>query len=233
MKTRNTLLAAVALVLLLVSCKTTAYNPSYRKDALANIDPFKMGDAVASVNKFLAYDLNQITLAVNLEPRTNRVVLEYPFQVSKVRLFFDAADRAALLDAIARYDAAFTAKTLETRGNKSAAFGVIQSELKWGMELGNKGEAVPSIKVGYRFIDGAPYFMITVPETANDLYGRSTGGSRIKTSPFMVICFNRAQAAIFGDFLSDERIKKELSAQNIPANLEVNPEKDINAPDAY
>ncbi len=226
------LLAVMALVTLLVSCKST-YNPKYSKDALANIDPFKMGDAVVNVNKFLAYDLDQISLSVALEPRMNRVIVEYPFQVSKVNLYFDAADRAAILDAIARYDEAFAAKNLETHGNKTAAFGVIEVAMKWGMDLGNKGEAVPGISIGYRFIDGAPYFMLTVPETANDLYGKSTGGSRIKTSPFMVMCFNRAQAAAFGEFLSDERIKKEIAAQNIPANLEVNPEKDINAPDAY
>lgn len=222
----------MALVTLLVSCKST-YNPKYSKDALANIDPFKMGDAVTSVNKFLAYDLNQINLTMNLEPRMNRVIVEYPFQVSKVNLYLDAADRTAILDAIARYDAAFESKTLEARGNKTAAFGLIKVDMKWGMDLGNKGEAVPDVKIGYRFIDGAPYFMFTLPETPNDLYGRSTGGSRIKTSPFMVMCFNRAQAAAFGEFLSDERITKELAAQNVPANLEVNPEKDINAPDTY
>lgn len=232
MKTRNILLALLTLVTLLVSCKST-YNPKYSKDALANIDPFKMGEAVVNVNKFLAYDLGQINMTMSLEPRMNRVIVEYPFQVSKVSLYLDAADRAAILDAVARYGTAFEAKTLEAHANKTAAFGVIKSDMKWGMDLGNKGEAVPDVKVGYRFIDGSPYFMLTVPETANDLYGKSTGGSRIKTSPFIVMCFNRAQATVFAEFLTDERIKKEIASQNVPANLEINPEKDINAPDSY
>lgn len=217
--------------MLVLACKS-APEPKNNADMLANIDSFEMGTAVANVNRFLATDLEQKNLILMLDPRTNQVVVQFMFQLNNTSISLDVQDRQAIQDAIVRYGEAFDAKTLEKKGNHSADFGTVSAGLVWGIKLGSKGSAHPALSLGYKFIDKSPFFVITIPETDNELKD-TLGGSRIQNSAYMVLCFNRAQSVTFAEFLSEEKIQQALGDKKVPANLLPGAEHDLNAPDSY
>ena len=95
-----------------------------------------------------------------------------------------------------------------------AAYGKFPAFMKWGV-LTMNAEGTASVSAGYQFIKNTPYFIITIPETANDRYTSTTRGSVVKRSGYFQIFFTRSQLAEFGEMLIQEYLESTLEEQNI------------------
>ena len=222
------MLVSLLLVGVLVSCAATRSGQATY--AMANADPFSLGTATVHMNQFLATDIKIKELEVKLDPRSGNVFLDFSFQGVKNVWNFDRATRDALVAAYKQYENGYSAKTLDTKGDLTA-YGHVPSFIRWGLVRLN-AQAQAKLRVGYEFIDKAPYFSIILPVTDNDLYTVS-GGKTPRTSSYIGLYCTRAQAKSFMEKLEQSYIEAKFAEQNIPAELLPAGQKDLNTPDTY
>ena len=243
---------AIILASLSFSCKTTSGSSSGssplnkinifasaesradKSDMIANIDDFEIGQTSMGVNKLLG-GIEIKDAVVRLEPRVNAVVLDFTAQGNVFKLSLKKDARAAIIDAALRYNDAFEQKLLEKKGAKrNAAYGTAASDLSWGVLslLSNNAKAKPVLKLGYTFVNDAPYFTITIPESENILLG-SDSDYMVKKSITLTLHYTRAQAEKLVELISPENIADEIAAKNIPEDLLPEGQVEINAPDVY
>lgn len=206
------------------SCSTVKQtgNPD---DMLANIDPFKIETMTVGLNTLLTTGIKQNTAFVFLEPRTNKIWLQFVYDGNKNLVFFDKQARDAYTVAVKKYLEEYETKALIQKSAKmSSAYGYINTVHKWGLFSLN-AETVQKTEFGYRFVDDAPYFIITFPESSNALYNGTTG-SKIKASVKIVLYFTKAQVLAFSELIAQENLLTLLDGQDTP-------EKGIEVPDAY
>jgi len=160
------------------------------------------------------FGMEKKTLSVSFAPKTNDVLYDFSYQGNKMTLTLDAQDRVILLSAIKSYLDEFEAKQLERKGDKDSRYGTINGYISWGVFMKN-AEATPKVKVGYEFVDEAPYFIMTFPEADNLIYLKETG-SRIKRSGYMRWFMTRSQATEFGNIMDQGFLESTLGEQNVP-----------------
>ena len=247
---------AVILMSLSFSCKTTSGSASGsssgsttldkfnifasadsradKSDMIANIDDFEIGLSSMSLNKLFG-GLEIKDAVVRLEPRVNAVVLDFVTQGSMFKLSLKKDARAAIIDAALRYNDDFEQKRLEKKGAKrNVVYGTVASDLSWGVLslLSNNAKAKPVLKLGYTFVNDAPYFTITIPESDNILLG-SDSDYMVKKSITLTLHYTRAQAEKLVELISPENIADEIAAKNVPEDLLPEGQAELNAPDVY
>jgi len=213
-----------------VSCASTPVPQQKQVEMLADIDPFDVGVFTASCNKFFLTDIEEKVFTCKLVPRENTVEVGFLFQGCKFRWYLDSADRAALIQAVSLYNADFTNKKLNKKGNKSA-YGIIPVYVRWGLVTLN-AEATVKLQVGYTFINGAPYFSIISPTTPEEKRD-SSSGPVTKNTPVIALYCTRAQANELATILSQEYLLEKLGEQNIPESLLPERQKALSTPDVY
>ena len=205
-----------------------------KSDMIANIDDFEIGLSPVSVTKLLG-GIETKDAVVTLDPRLNAIVLSFPSQGSTYKLSLKKDARASIIDAVSRYNADFEQKLLAKKGMKrSSVYGTAQSDLSWGTVslLSNNAKAKPVLKLGYTFVNDAPYFTITIPESDNILLG-SDSDYLVKKSITITLHYTRAQAEKLVELISPENIDAEIAAKNVPADLLPEGQAELNAPDVY
>lgn len=218
-------------LILFAGCATRSGKSIDTTNMLANIDPFDIGVATVNMNNFFVADIDNKDLTCLFDPRTNTVLVTFLYQGCKNVWSLSVKERKEIIDAVALYNSDFDGKKLVKSGKTINAYGKTTSFIKWGIiSLNSQAEAV--LPLGYRFIDSAPYFSITLPVTTNETYA-SSGGIGARNSPYIVIYCTRAQATVLVGFLSQDYLLKKLDEQHVPANLMHDAQVDINAPDTY
>jgi hypothetical protein len=210
--------------LVLVSCASVKKtgNPDVM---LANIDSFQIETMTFGFDKLLSKEIDQKTAFVFLDPRADRIWLQFTYDSNKNLLFFDKACRDAYRAAVQKYLEEYESKTLLREKMKTVkVYGSVDAFHRWGLFSLN-GAAVQNTQFGYRFVENTPYFTMTLPETPNLLFGGNTG-SKVRASVHIVLYFTKVQAIALADLIAQENLLTLLSMQDVP-------EAGIEAPDVY
>lgn len=201
-------------VLLSVSCNHFDKAPQY-PDMVANIDPFSIGSVNASLDQTFTSQLKSVVAEVFFYPRENEVVLEWNHNLGQYWQFWDKTARQHFIEAINQYKEDFANQNLTTKYNKSkAVYGKVKARLQWKtLKFSATYRASPSIELGYRFRDNAPYLTIHQLEAKEE---SSTNDRGIAKSPQIFMFFTRAQAEELAklfdqDFLLKSTEGKETS----------------------
>ena len=204
---------AVISALFLIGC-AGAPKPTVSQDMVANADPYEIGVAGASFSGFTGIGMNAGSFTLQFAPRTNDVVLLTRNQGNETHLYLNKHARDILISGITGYLDQFEQRSLNRDKKMFAAYGKFPAFMKWGV-LTMNAEGTASVSAGYQFIKNTPYFIITIPETANDRYTSTTRGSVVKRSGYFQIFFTRSQLAEFGEMLIQEYLESTLEEQNI------------------
>ena len=181
-----------ALAVLYVSCKTSGTAENY-PNMVANINPFSIGTINASLDRVFSSQLTKVSVDVIFYPRENEVALEFNHSSGGVYLqFWNEAARQHFIGSLKQYNDAFTGQMLTTNYNKSKKiYGKVRGRFEWKpLKISSTYRSSPTIELGYRFRDNAPYFAAYQP-AANE---ESGANKDISKSPSYSIYFTRAQA---------------------------------------
>lgn len=213
---------------ILTACATT-HNDRDTKAVIANVDPFELGSFEASFSDFTGFMISKGTMTVDFAPRENRIILNLKNQGNMTHIYLDESARSAINASMNRYYDDFESRSLRREGKANDAYGKISAYMEWGLLMINaKGTA--EIRMGYKFVDKSPYFTLTIPETANEIYEKA-GGSRVRQSGFLQIFFTRSQATEFAKTLEQENLLAALREQR--ENMPLANQDNVDTPDAY
>ena len=188
--------------------------PRKKKNALEKFFTFGNGD------DFIKYDETTVFTQeiTGLKEKNATVVLRYDNLMAGFGSYnsaayyyvqFDKEGRAALAKAAEEYMNDFENKRLQRKGKRTErAYGKIKFRLNWGAissSTPNYGEGQGF--VGYEFVKGSPYFVISNYPFKNEYYERA-GDATTRESPSVKYYFTRAQINQLLNMMSEENIAK-------------------------
>lgn len=183
---------------------------------LADIESYELKQISASTKTFIGIGIKDINLLIKFSPRENDVVIQFSNQSNKVSLYLSERTRVLLISAISKYMSDFENRVLERKRGTDKVYGISETTVEWYIfsSFTQTSRALPKMKIGYEFVDQAPYFTLTFPESDN-VYYSDAGPNRIKKSTYIQIFFTRSQLAEFGEMLIQEYLESTLEEQNI------------------
>jgi hypothetical protein len=151
---------SASIAVLLIACGTVDYEKKY-PNMVANAEPVSAGTINVQFDKFLSSKLNKTEVEVIFYPRLNAVALEFRYEYITYRQFWDEAARHQFAAALESYKMDYEERKLLTAYSRTRrAYGKLKGSTEWETIKYSKTHiSHPVIELGYRFKDGAPYFV--------------------------------------------------------------------------
>jgi len=193
MKLLPSVVLVSAALFLVLSCGSVDYAKKY-PNMVANIEPFSVGTVEAQFDRMFSSKLNKLEMDVVFYPRLNSVALEYRYELTTHRQYWDEESRKRFVRAFELYKTDYTERKLINKPRKTrAVYGKTQGRCDWEAFKYTKTRiAYPVIDLGYRFVNDMPFFTIwmrSAPEDAD-----SADNSTRAESPQVSMYLTRAQA---------------------------------------
>ena len=150
-----------AAVFLCFACKSTDPALKY-PNMVENIDPFSLGTIEVFFDQIFSSPVKAGKVEVIFHPRENTVSLEFKYDLTRFRQFWDHSARQIFIEALKQYNDDFTDKKLVAKYNKSRAiYGKVKSQIEWETaKFTTTYRAAPLLELGYRFKGENPYFTV-------------------------------------------------------------------------
>jgi hypothetical protein len=209
-----------AVIILMFSCKSTGADLSKKyPNMVANVDPISAGSVEAEFDKLLSSQLNTLEVKVIFYPRLNAVALEFRYDFTAYRQFWDEADRKHFAEALENYKADYAARKLGNSYTRSkAAYGKVESHLEWERaRLTQTYVSYPTIEIGYRFRNDTPFFA-TLMRPAREVPQGSGADANLVESEQINMYFTRAQAEALVRLFDQSYLMKLISGVNGSSN---------------
>lgn len=134
-------------------------------------------------------------------------------------LYIGSEFRKGLMESYELYSVEYENKTLiEEDRNTYKAYGEAESHLRWGTMMINS-QSPMKVTFGYSFLDGHPYYTITIPAVENQERGM------VNTLERQTLYFTRAEAEELLVFFTDEAMEE--------IQLYLLEQEDLSTPDEY
>jgi hypothetical protein len=191
---------------------------------VADIDPISAGKATLSMEKFFSSNLEPKEAAVVFAPRTDSVYLQFVYQTTTYRQFWDRPSREKFIAALEQYQKDFDAKNLTIKKSKSRqAYGSVKAVVEWGQFSFNiNSRGYPEINLGYFFKDNNPYFTVLQREAGDTIFGE-------RESVRITAYFTRAQAAALAAVFDQAYLLSlvDVESEALPSRTEEVPDEYI------
>jgi len=193
MKQLNTVISGIAVILLVLSCKSVDLSKKY-PNMVANVDPFSIGTAEVQLDRFFSSKIKKVEVEAVFHPRLNAVSLEFKFELYKYRQFWDEPARKQFAASLELYKKDFEEKKLIDSYRKTRGiYGNVKGRVEWVLFKYTKTRVSnPKIELGYRFKEGNAFFT-TYMRSAKEVKTESDTSADIE-SQAIPIYFTRAQA---------------------------------------
>jgi hypothetical protein len=211
-----------AVIVLLFSCQSAGTNLSKKyPNMVANIDPISAGSVEAEFDKLLSSQLNTSAVNAIFYPRLNEVALEFRYDFTTYRQFWDEADRKHFAEALERYKDDYAARKLANSYTRSkAAYGKVESHLEWERaRFTQTYVSYPTIEIGYRFRNDTPFFA-TLMRPAREVPQGSGADENLVESEQVNMYFTRAQAEALVKLFDQSYLMKLISGVDDPSNVQ-------------
>jgi len=188
----SAILAGAAFFIL--GCTTTVDYAKKYPDMIANADPVSAGTIEAEFDRILSSKLNKTEIEVTFYPRLNAVALEFKYELTRYRQFWDKAARQQFIAALDLYKADYTERNLNNRYKKTRAiYGKVKGRTEWEtFKYARTRIAYPDIELGYRFIGEMPFFT-TLMRSAKEESDNGDSSQQLESQQIYMY-FTRAQA---------------------------------------
>jgi len=200
MKSLPRVILTGAVVFFILSCTTTVDYAKKYPNMIANVDPVPVGTIEAEFNKMFSSKLDKTEIGVIFHPRQNAVVLDFKYEFTQCRQFWDEAARQQFAAALELYKADYAARTLINKHKKTRAiYGRARGWIEWEtFKYAVTRVAYTEIEFGYRFIGETPFFSAVMLSAKEEDNGDS---SHQLNSQQINMYFTRAQADELVKFL--------------------------------
>jgi len=180
-------LLPVVVVFLLLSCGTVEKYPNMVADA----DPVSAGTVKVGFDRIFSPKLNEIDAEAIFYPRLNAVALEFRYEFTQYRQFWDEAGRRQFAAALELYNA--EQNRIDRYRKTRAVYGKVKGRAEWrSFKFSRTRIAYPTIELGYRFRDKTP-FLATLMRPAQEVTDPGDSSHR-EDSQQIIMYFTPAQA---------------------------------------
>jgi hypothetical protein len=162
-------------------------------DMVADADPVSAGSVEIMLERPFSTKLNKIEAEVLFYPRLNSVALEFKYDLILHRQFWDTTGRQQFAAALEQDKEDYAARSLQTQYRRTrAVYGKTRGRVEWEVFsfLKKINSAQPVIEIGYRFMEGSPFFATLMRSEKED----KTIGDNPLESQQINMYFTRAQA---------------------------------------
>jgi len=176
-----------------LSCKTVDLSKKY-PNMVANIDPFPIGSVEAQFDRFFSSKVNKVQIDAVFHPRLNSVALEFKYELSTYRQFWDEPARKQFAASLELYKKDFEEKKLIDSYRKTrSVYGNVKGHLEWdALKFAKTRVSYPIIDLGYRFKEKAAFFSIYM-RPAKEVQDEGDSSSSMDSQQVYTY-FTRAQA---------------------------------------
>ena len=172
-------------------------------------DKIDLAESSMFMYNFVGMNVNQEDVSIFYDPAEK----EFGFNYDKNRRYisFDRANWYILKDAFEKYEKEFEEQTLSTKHSKTVnKYGTMKTHF-YQKQFLKENNVRPVTKIGYVFIKGSPYFMVTLQPTKKT--SNIVDQSQNFEVPKISLAFTRNQMRTFLEATSDENIAK-IAAEN-------------------
>jgi hypothetical protein len=170
MKQLTTAILSGAVILLVLSCNSTA-DPLSKKypNMIANVEPFSIGTVEVQFDRFFSTKVDKVEAEVVFHPRLNAVSLDFKFELIKYRQYWDEAARKQFAASLELYKRDFEDRKLVNNYSKTTSiYGKTKLRLEWEAFKYTKTRiASPAVEIGYKFKENTP-FLTTLMRSAKE-----------------------------------------------------------------
>jgi len=211
------LMLSGAVLFLCLSCGHTDPALKY-PNMVADLDPFSLGTVNASLDKMFSSDVKGTVVEVIFYPRTNEVALNFNQSPAEYWQFWNEPGRQRFIEALDGYKDDFDNQRLVTKYSKSrAVYGKVKGRSEWKtLKFSSTYRSSPSIELGYRFRDGAPYFSVC----QNRAKEESKSNKSILESNLFSIYFTRAQGAELAKLFDKVFLLESIAGKARPPSID-------------
>lgn len=155
--------------------------------------------------------LKQVAAQITIFPETAETGIGSKYQGLYYITLLDQSSRAQLKKAMQSYFNDFENKKLIRKTKKtSKIYGKGKALIFWGtLRTSTPNNGRGDAFYGYEFIEGSPYFKITIPEVENQYYKVTQTVSR--GSKQLQYYFTKAQLATLLDLITDDKINQSIT----------------------
>jgi len=184
---------------------------------VADADPIHLGSVYAAFDRIIGGGVNTANVEVFFHPRRNAVALEFRREFVTYRQFWDETARRQFIAGLERYNADFEARALVNRPRQTrSVYGRVSARLEWQtMRFTVLHVAYPTIDIGYRFRENAPFFA-TLMRSARSAEEMG-GGSGQTESRQMFMYFTRDWAADLAAMFDQSFLMGLPELRDVPA----------------
>jgi hypothetical protein len=189
----NAILAGVV-VFFILGCSTTVDYAKKYPDMVANADPVSTGIIEVEFDRILSSKLNKTEIEVVFYPRLNAVALEFRYELTRYRQFWNKAARQQFAAALDLYKADYAGQNLNNQYKKTRTiYGKVRGRTEWEtFKYARTRISYPDIELGYRFVGGMPFFTTFMRAAKEE--SDNTDSSQQLESQQIYMYFTRAQA---------------------------------------
>jgi hypothetical protein len=153
----------LACVPLAMGLSCVSVDPSQKyPNMVADMGPVSAGTIKAEFDRMFSSRLNTVDVEVIFYPRENAAALEFRYELTRYRQFWDEQARGQFIEALGRYKEDYEARNLLTKYSKSRAiYGRVKGRAEWEtFKFTATHRSSPIIELGYRFRGELPFFAI-------------------------------------------------------------------------
>ena len=209
-------LVVSVIALACVSCGHIAPVSKY-PNMVADLDPYSIGMARVSFDRFFSSDVKENEVDVIFYPRENVVALEFRRETIRYRQFWNETDRGLFIDALNLYKADFAGKNLVDKYRQTrAAYGKFAGKIEWEtFKFTMTYHASPVMELGYRFRGDTPYFSV-LQRSARENSG-ANNGANLESLQFSLY-FSRSQGDELAGLFAQEFLLGTLGDRVVPVS---------------
>ena len=199
---------------ILFSCSTMDLAARY-PNMVADLDPFSVGTIDVLFDQLFTSKLKAHSVNVIFDPRENIVALEFRYELVRYRQFWDQKARQHFAMAFEQYKQDFNAKTLSTKYNKTrAVYGKTPGTVEWEtFKYTSTYKASPTLELGYRFRQDAPYFAV-LQRSAKEETGAMSGSDM--DSQQITMYYTKALGEKLMAYFNQEYLREMAGVSNAP-----------------
>ena len=231
MKRLTTYILAVAVILLVLSCKTVDLSKKY-PNMVADLDPVSVGTFDAQFDRMFSTKARKTEIEAIFHPRFNYVSLEFKQDLITYRQFWDQAARKQFAASLELYKKDFENRKLSNNNRRTkSVYGKVNGHVEWELSKFTKTHvSYPIIEIGYQFKENTPFFT-TFMRSTKETVDKEDDSDATYSQP-VTMYFTRAQADVLAGIFDQARLMELIGTQINKIKGEYDEYKDTPTPKA-
>ena len=207
-----------AAIFFVFSCASDGPVRKYPK-MVADMDPVSVGTIEAQFSRMFSSRLDKNEIEVIFYPRLNTVALQFRYEYTTYRQFWDEEGRRQFTAALNNYKKGFEERSLiEKYSQTRGIYGRVKGQAEWeAFRYAKTHTSSPAIELGYRFWGESPFFSTLMRSARAE--DDSADGARFESQQISMY-FTRTQAGELEKIFDQAYLLSFIKQKDIPTPSE-------------